>query len=300
MKLLSKLLITYLVFVSSSAFTQSYKPLLDNFNEWHFTTCYSGCLTDVYYTDGDTIVNGTTYKILDGFHYISRTFLLREDTNARTVTMGFVNSNKLDTYLLYDFSLNVGDSIDIQNPVSPFPATLGYFVVDSILMRPLVDGIDYKHFYLSALNPSTAVSSAVWIEGVGSLSLINAPGGLNDINDAGHLSCFYKNGISHYTQLDSIGDCTPVQALGNIDYNIKSDINIYPLPTYGSINIETSFIMKQIELYDINGQLVQKETMNTKKYAMNKNNSLPQGIYLVCIFDSKEGKHFKKIVIAPN
>ena len=30
--------------------------MLDNINEWHFTTCFSGCLTDAYYTDGDTIV----------------------------------------------------------------------------------------------------------------------------------------------------------------------------------------------------------------------------------------------------
>ena len=56
---------------------QDYKPLLDNTNEWHVTNCYFGCLTDVYFTDGDTLVEGNNYKVLDGFHYISRSFLLR-------------------------------------------------------------------------------------------------------------------------------------------------------------------------------------------------------------------------------
>ena len=49
-------------------FGQAYIPLLDNQNEWHFTNCYEGCLTDIYYTNGDTIVNNKTHKILDGFH----------------------------------------------------------------------------------------------------------------------------------------------------------------------------------------------------------------------------------------
>ncbi len=62
---------------------QNYKPLLDNFNEWHFTICDFGCLTDIYYTDGDTVVNNVSYRILDGFHYISRTFLIREDIPAK-------------------------------------------------------------------------------------------------------------------------------------------------------------------------------------------------------------------------
>ena len=65
--------------------SQNYTPLLNTFNEWQFTTCYTGCLTDIYYTDGDTTVNGKTYKILDGFHYISRTFLIREDVPNKKV-----------------------------------------------------------------------------------------------------------------------------------------------------------------------------------------------------------------------
>jgi len=296
MKIIKQFLVTFIIFINSTAFGQSYKPLLDNYNEWHFTTCYSGCNTDIYYTDGDTIVNGVSYKILDGFHYISRTFLLTEDTIARTVTMTFAGT-KIETFLLYDFSLNVGDSIDIQNPISPFPATPGYFIVDSIVMRPLVDGIDYRHFYLSAQNPSTAVTSAVWVEGIGSLSLINAPGGYNDINETGHLSCFFKNGVSHYSKLDSIGDCSPVQVLDLPKNNIEYEINIYPKPTKDDLNIETTFVMKQIELYDINGRLILSDKINTQKYNVKLTGSIPAGIYLLNIIDQNGTKHIRKVVV---
>ena len=66
-------------FFSALLFSQDYVPLLDDYNEWQVTNCYFGCLTDVYYTDGDTITDGHHYKILDGYHFISRTILLRED-----------------------------------------------------------------------------------------------------------------------------------------------------------------------------------------------------------------------------
>ena len=57
-------------FFSTLLFSQDYVPLLDDYNEWQVTNCYFGCLTDVYYTDGDTITDGHNYKILDGYHLL--------------------------------------------------------------------------------------------------------------------------------------------------------------------------------------------------------------------------------------
>lgn len=187
------ILIASLFFFSISAFSQSYKPLLDNINEWHVTTCYFGCLTDKYYTTGDTIVDGKSYKILDGYHFISRTFLIREDVPNKKVYLNIVGQGFPDEFLLYDFSLNVGDTFNMQNPISPFPQDGGPFVLDSIIKRPLVDGNEYDHFYFSPTpDNTTSTENAVWVEGVGSQSLINAPGGHPNINAAGALSCFLK------------------------------------------------------------------------------------------------------------
>ena len=167
---MKKLLLLCLIAFCIPMFAQEYKPLLDNYNEWHVTTCFFGCTTDRYWTDGDTIVNGIDYKILDGFHFISRTFLLREEIVERKVYLNFVNPNGGE-YLLYDFALPIGDSIDMKNPISPFPEDAGYYRVDSIIPRPLADGNEYRHFYLSP-TPSNTISStnAIWVEGAGSLS----------------------------------------------------------------------------------------------------------------------------------
>lgn len=165
-----KVWISAFLLIGISAFSQSYKPLLDNLNEWHFTTCYFGCQTDVYFTDGDTIVDGNNYKILDGYHYISRTFLLREDVPNKKIYLKIATTGFNEEFLLYDFSLNQGDTFYMQNPISPFPQDGGPFILDSIVERPLVDGNAYKHFYFSPTPDNTiSTENAIWIEGVGSL-----------------------------------------------------------------------------------------------------------------------------------
>lgn len=227
---------------------QPYKPLLDDFNEWHFTTCFSGCNKDVYYTDGDTIVEGLNCKILDGYHYISRTFLLHEDTATRKVTFLKINPDKIENFLLYDFAKNEGDTMELFNPNAPFVESPGFFQLDSIRFRLLEDGNAYRHFYWTPTpNNTTSSVHPVWVEGAGSLSLINAAGAQPDFNGVGQLSCFFKNSDAFYVNLDSITSCEPVHVLG-IQPNDASKAHgtVFPNPSVGFIQIkdlkeETSF-----------------------------------------------------------
>lgn len=195
-----------------TTWSQNYTPLLDDRNEWQLTSCYFGCLTDVYFTDGDTIANNHTYKILDGYHYISRTFLLREEIEQQKIYLGKVNDeNQIEEYLLYDFSLEEQDSIEIRNPITPFPPNSGFYKLDSIKHLPLVNGNLYKHYYLSPTSSnSESTTPAIWVEGLGSLSMINAPAGFPDINGVGQISCFFKNQTLFYEDLDSISSCKSI------------------------------------------------------------------------------------------
>ena len=94
--------------------------MLNHDIEWQLTSCSNGCITDVYFTDGDTLYNGFNYKILNGYHYISKTLWLRENTNDQKVFLSFLQNNIRKEVLLYDFNLSKGDSININNPISPF------------------------------------------------------------------------------------------------------------------------------------------------------------------------------------
>ena len=208
---------------SSNTFSQTYNEMLSNDIEWQLTSCYNGCKTDIYFIDGDTIYNGYNYSILNGYHFISKTFWLRENVQNQTIYMSFLQNNIRKEVLLYDFDLQKGDSINIFNPISPFITNPGYYVVDSLVWLQLQDGLYYEVFYLSSLSLNIN-ESAIWIEGIGSLSLINAPGGTPNVNGAGKLSCYFNSGNLVYSQLDSIKNCVLVNPVLSSQF-LNSNIN---------------------------------------------------------------------------
>ena len=293
------LFINLVLLFSINIFSQDYKPLLDTYNEWNVRFCYEGlCDTDIYYTNGDTLVDGMNFKVLDGYHYISRGFLLREDVNSKKVYLKAILPNGIYDYLLYDFSLEVGDSIDMKNPITPFPEDAGYFRVDSIIPRPLVDGNNYDHFYFSPAASNTVTNNAIWVEGVGSLSIITAPSGDPDIDGVGRVACVFKNGESFYSDLDIIDECEPFFILDSPNYTTQknsiiairtSEKNIFQI-----INIER---FSTIDLYDLKGvHLNTFENNNQHSIQLNVSN-YPSGIYLLILNSSTNRKQTLKIVI---
>lgn len=290
-----KLLLLCILLMNFSVFAQSYKPLLDELNEWHFTTCFSGCFTDVYYTDGDTIVDGKNYKILDGFHYISRTFLLREEVENKKVFLNLVFPDYNEEYLLYDFSLSQGDIFDMKNPISPFPRDGGPFILDSIVNRPLQDGNDYRHFYFSPAPGNTiSTENAVWIEGVGSLSIINAPGGHPNINAVGNVSCYFKNTEVFYANLDSIEDCIPVHLglknniLENVILSKQNNTNVCLLSNAQNVRSAT--------IYNLQGKKLREFTNNGDSKMRLDLSSYQTGMYLIIARGIGDSKKSFKIV----
>lgn len=295
---MNKLLLFFTIVFVLPCTAQDYTPLLDNYNEWHLTSCYFGCITDVYYTDGDTIVGGKDYKILDGYHFISRTFLLREEVAQKTVYLNFVQPGGNSEYLLYDFSLNIGDSIDMKNPISPFPTDAGFYKVDSILNKPLADGNEYKHFYFSPTSSNTISSTpAVWIEGVGSLSLINAPGGYPDINGAGHLSCFFKNGELFYSNLDSIEGCEPVILSTGIGTNPLADVKIATLIGDGKCQMYNTEKIRFLDVFDLNGKKLKELKTNKQTQLTLDFSGFSTGMYIVVAYSEKFEKRTFKVLV---
>ena len=296
---MKKLTFIAILLACCSVFGQDYKPLLDTYNEWHITTCYFGCLTDKYFTAGDTLVDGNDYKVLDGYHYISRTFLLREELLDRKVYMKIVTPSGSNEFLLYDFSMMIGDSIDMKNPLTPFYENAGYYRLDSIIPRPLVNGNDYRHFYLSPA-PSNTISSinATWVEGAGSLSIINAPGGNPDINGVGQLSCSFKNSIPFYTNLDSIDSCEPVIVLGGNDFNKQLNevlVNTLINDTYCTItNVQNA---RFIDVYDLNGRKLIGYLNNGKREINLDVSVLKSGLYILVLNTNQFEKRVFKVVV---
>lgn len=281
---MGKSLLVLLLLLATAVIAQPYKPLLAEHNEWHLTSCDYGCFTDVYYTAGDTIVNGKNHKILDGYHYISRSFLLREDISERKVYVT-LSSFRNEEHLLYDFSMQVGDSIDIKNPITPFPYDGGFYKLDSIVSRPLLYGEYHRYFYLSpSLGNTISTNSAVWIEGIGSLSMITAPGGDPNVDGAGLLSCSFRNGQLQYADYDIVEECIP-QIL-NVTKNRYKTLQLLRRENNKFLLIHANRI-KRLHVLNAQGRRI----MEIK----NRNDSIeldlsgyPSGIYLV-LAESESG-----------
>ena len=196
------LYLTIFLFYNFYVNSQEYHQLLDHESEWHLTSCSSTCINDVYYTNGDTTYNGYQYKILNGYHYISRTFWLREDVSEKHIFLSYDNGKSRIEVLLYDFSLQIGDTILLSNPITPFPSNGGFYKVDSIVSQNLLDNKSHNFFYLS---PTASNQSSdelpVWIEGIGGLTLINGPGGTPDIKRVGKISCYFNDGLLTYVDI---------------------------------------------------------------------------------------------------
>jgi hypothetical protein len=231
--------------------------MLNSYSEWHVTNCYSGCATDKYYTIGDTVINTFHYKFLDLFHY-NKNFVIREDTSSRKIYMRLLaDPAPAKDYLLYDFSLQVNDTTSITNPGSPYPKYAGSFIVDSIILKPLVNK-NHRYFYLHSLDTiASTTKTTIWVEGIGSLSLINTPGALPQINGVGQLSCFFNNGINDYTNLDSISNCITIYPLGINENNEFTDYILQQ--NYDTKNLYITAINKpilSIKIYNIEGKIL--------------------------------------------
>lgn len=86
--------------------------------------------------------------------------------------------------------------------------------------------------------------------------------------------------------------CTTLSTVG---FNVNSNFKIYPNPTQNEVTIEINNLNEaKLEVFDINGRLLQKQTLNTAQNKVNVND-LPAGMYLFKV-TSVEGTATQKVV----
>lgn len=285
----------FLLFASvlSPAFSQDYTPMLAEVNEWHLTYCYLGdCSEDVYFTDGEMEVLGNNYRVLDGYHYISREFLLREEVEEKKVYLATIIGGNFREYLLYDFSLSVGDEFDMLNPVTPFPINGGLFTLTDIQSLPLADGELYRHFYFSPSAGNTISTwDAIWVEGVGSLSIPNAPGGSPIANGVGRVSCAFRDGAVFYTDFELVEECSPT--ILAID---SHEFELFITTSQERLTIESSQKIRSYQLIDTTGKVLINAIVDQLNETSFETSHLNDGVYFLKI----KGEGFlniKKVMI---
>ena len=317
-------------------------------SEYHPIT--DGCTWSVsnekYMTAGDTVLDGKTYlKLyrqvgvqpfefdLEDAEYFAA---IRNDSvgkkvyaylPAGTLIRDLIDYSVIQTdtamdVLIYDFSLNIGDTIIYY--------ALGDIVVKTVVVRTeavnipvgwsgyssvshqynesdtivtLSDNSYRKQMFLHGLTYNA--KEYVWIEGVGSIRGFDE-GTQISLSDYGYgiLLCFadssgaaYQSGFDFDDEPD---DCFNNGFGGDVQEREMLDIRIYPNPADDILFIELSggAGIANVALYDLHGRIMNSPNSSNSPFNLQTLDvkSVPAGTYILRVTDTDGKEYHRKIV----
>ncbi len=272
--------------LSSKSQTSFYHPFPDSNAVWNMSVYLGGgCFFPFvnlsedysYILSGDTIINTITYHKINipfvqfdscSIHTSGYKGSIRQDTIVKKVY--YIYPNDTSEQLLYDFNLQIGDTIEgiIKSLVPPHDTVIS---IDSILI-----GTSYRKRWF--INPFYSVYI---IEGIGSTyGLIEpSPGlGATDFADCS-IVCFSQNGQTLYP--DTTTSCEVILDVKNISENNFS-VSVSPNPFHSSATfmIKGDRVIRNVELkiYNVFGEYVSTKKINGESAIIDRKN-LADGIY---------------------
>lgn len=239
--------------------------------------------------DTATVFNGLVYhELLNSVDSMvtwqATNLFLREDSSKVYKNQGLTSDE-----LLYDFSMQIGDTI---NNLCPFVVT----TIDSVVLNNLEvrKRITLEPVYLA--NPNL-----VWIEGIGSTSgLIDYPitHCLSDVYSL--ILCFYRND-SLIFESDPVAPYFPNYGC-YVDITLPTEdlsqtgIQIYPNPFVNKINIDqTNHNSLSCSIYSIQGELIITKTINQRLGSIDLS-WLATGMYILSLKNEDGQQFYQKIV----
>ncbi len=269
-----------ILILSVMVYSQNYYPLIEEDKTWNvlsvvlvsinppFDTTFS---TLSYKLNGDTIINTETYKKM----YLSTEEIptnwslwcfMREDTDKR---VWLKKNAEEDEFLMYDFLINEGDSIQVgyMEPV--------YLYVDSITEVTINETQRQKFWMSCKIMPDYRET---WIEGIGSNKGIVWSGSAFIIGGWYWLLCMSESGELIYMN-PNYNSCY-LNSTGITEKN-NTIIKVYPNPTKSIITLE---IPKQsencmLEIIDVYGNVLIKTEPNNPKEVIDIQ-ALKSGFYI--------------------
>jgi hypothetical protein len=230
--------------------------------------------TEIYKIGDDTLVNGIAYKI----------FLTTEDSITNTWgKMGLIREDSNRVYfrlytepegLLYDFNLEVGESVTITN-LYCYEKEMTVQNIDTVY----ISGVPLKRWVFN-----TWGSEEYWVEGIGSFIGPIQSGMYDCITDLYcKLICFFKDDTLFYKD-PAEPECY-FNTVGIGEMPAKDDILIKPsLVRQGdAVEISSSHAIKEIRIMNMNGVEVRHfSNLNVRSLSVSSD-SLPPGIYVIMI-----------------
>jgi hypothetical protein len=214
----------------------------------------------------DTVLNRKKAEYIGG---------IREDSLQRVYYKGlnlykdylYMNTNENGEVLLYDFSLQVGDSLYGGN----FMLSYEYLVVEDI-DTVTICGEYRKRFHFQ-------YSWQKWIEGIGNINgLLFVSGTIPTNGVKNTLICFKKQGICEYSSPE-YESCYPGPLVGINEPSSKSGVEIYPNPAGELLHFRTRKTYSMLCIYDLQGKKQKAINIPKEKNFSIRVSAFPPGLY---------------------
>lgn len=292
---MKKLLFITLVFLVWTGRALSQVSFPENDAVWkeeHIT--FAGPVLKHFALCGDTVLNGTQYSRvielqLDSTGQVSgSTYLGGLRSTGSSVV--FYSNEELTAYLLYDFSLQAGQTIQLHVPFLLDTITRTVDSVKSVLLAGAMRRVIYFKPGPGEFDPE------FWIEGIGSsyglLNRATPPGG-----DIGFQLLCYQHG-SDYLNLTLI-ECFLPELTGcglanSTEFTSKGDplrMTVSPNPTASRlqffINQPESLSRYNLKIYAANGKMLKVLEQVGPENTLPADVSLPPGFY-IAVLDTKQ------------
>lgn len=195
------------------------------------------------------------------------------------------------SYLIYDFSLSIGDTINWIRPHNYEEFTAYITEIDSLL----IESTYRKRIHLEVYNNLPDQ----WIEGIGSAFGFFSTFGYRSWEKVIHgLMCYRDN---HIPQLlfggYSCNMCDVVTTSKDISSNDR--LKIYPIPLEESSEVELpgTALPSSYRVYDLSGRVVYSHEVKGSEQIILHREDYEEGLILLEVIDQNKKTYLKKIVV---
>lgn len=297
-------LLSFILLSTSSSFAQNYPFPIDD-GVWvnrmqtyvfvtppPFPPNYTVQWIDQYNSSGvDTIINTETYKQFD--YTASSNSIYHGAMRYDSGQVYFVPADSLSEYLLYDFTLQVGDTAEVLTQTDGFYPNSGSApecTMISVLVQSIgssiVNGTSRKR-----LEMVSDYGHLTWIDGIGSMSGLFMSSQENISNYEITLVCMSEEDTilvnSGYPfPTGSPGTCSYTVGIDPIEIN-PSNFHVYPNPTKDFIYIDGPNNLGKLDVVvtDVLGKVMSSFSELTEQSIKLE---LPEkdGVYLIQLFEN--------------
>jgi hypothetical protein len=261
-----------------------------------------GCGGEMYSfyikVQGDTTISSINYtkiyQALDEFMTEWELYgFIREEQNEF-----FLRNMAGEEGLAYDFSVNINDTLAINNPFGTFPVQAVITNIDSVYIEP--SGEFRKRCHLLAYQYYNY--DEYWIEGIGSLAGLTVSGtDLTQLTGGENfnLLCYYEDDVLVYKYSEPVLCYYPIVDILKINQG-EVEVTFFPNPVNGIsyLNLKNPENKKyRVMINNIYGQIMQEFSITTSEKIEINSADFTGGIYYYSVFRDDQIFCSEKILI---